>query len=100
MNIWSTEERKILAEDTEAAEGCINHMYLDSKGFVTVGVGQLLKTVEDAKKLAFEIDGSKATELDIIIGYSEMSSQNPAKPASFYKALTCLILPDSEIYRL
>ncbi len=33
-------------------EGCVAHMYLDSRGFVTVAVGLLLDTVEAAQKLA------------------------------------------------
>ena len=31
-------------------EGNVPHMYLDTKGYVTVGVGHLLNDVEAAKK--------------------------------------------------
>lgn len=34
-------------------EGVVDHMYLDTRGFVTVGVGQLLATAHDATALAF-----------------------------------------------
>ena len=36
-------------------EGNVPHMYLDTKGFVTVGVGHLLKDVEAAKKMPFVV---------------------------------------------
>ena len=46
-------------------EGCISHMYLDTVGKVTVGVGNMLPTAEAAVELPF-IDrdtGASATVL-------------------------------------
>jgi GH24 family phage-related lysozyme (muramidase) len=39
----------------EQYEGRVEHMYLDTEGFVTVGVGNLLTSTEEAKKLAFVV---------------------------------------------
>ena len=52
-------------------EGRIHHMYLDVKGFVTIGVGNLLATAIDAAKLAFThgLTGPLATAAE---------SRNPA----------------------
>ena len=35
-------EKQTLRANLEKYEGKINHMYLDSRGFVTVGVGHLI----------------------------------------------------------
>ncbi len=46
-------EKATLRAKMEKYEGKISHMYLDSKGFVTVGVGHLLKDLASAQKLNF-----------------------------------------------
>ncbi|WNO59745.1 glycoside hydrolase family protein [Rheinheimera sp. MMS21-TC3] len=42
-----------LKSQIERYEGRVPHMYLDTKGFVTVGVGHLLKDAAAAKQIAF-----------------------------------------------
>lgn len=42
------------------AEAKIRHMYLDSDGNVTVGIGHLLRDADAAAKLAFVVRGSGA----------------------------------------
>lgn len=39
----------LLISNLNAQEGCIPHMYLDTRGYVTVAVGQLLAHVADAQ---------------------------------------------------
>src|SRR5580704_10251571 len=39
---------------TTQFEGCVPHMYLDIKGLVTVGVGNLVDPVEAAQALPFQ----------------------------------------------
>ena len=46
-------EKQTLRKKLDEYEGNISHMYLDSKGYVTVGVGHLLRTLQDAQKLPF-----------------------------------------------
>ncbi len=36
----------------KGGEGCISHMYLDTVGKVTIGVGNMLPTAEDAMALS------------------------------------------------
>lgn len=83
-------------------EGSIPHMYLDSKGLVTVGVGHLLSTVADAQKLAFVIEKTKmnATADDIKTDFESVKKQPKNKIASFYKPATKLTLPQAEIDKL
>jgi GH24 family phage-related lysozyme (muramidase) len=62
MTMLSETEIKTLKTNIERYEGRVNHLYLDSRGFVTVGVGHLLSSVEKAQELAFVTDsGEPAT---------------------------------------
>lgn len=45
----TTAERATLKLKLEKYEGKVNHMYLDSKGYVTVGVGHLVKDLASAQ---------------------------------------------------
>ena len=40
-------------------EGSINHMYLDTVGKVTVGVGNMLPSIESAQALPFVLENPK-----------------------------------------
>jgi GH24 family phage-related lysozyme (muramidase) len=48
----------------KAGEGNISHMYLDSKGLVTVGVGQMIPEADEATKLSFVERGTAARASD------------------------------------
>ena len=65
-------------------EGSISHMYLDTRGFVTVAVGQLLKTVEAAQELEFvERDAEvAATAAGIAQDFESVKQQAAGKIAS------------------
>ena len=54
-------------KENKVSEGSIPHMYLDTVGKVTIGVGNMLPTVASAKKLAFvnRITKKKATDKEI-----------------------------------
>ena len=80
-------------------EGSIDHMYLDTRGFVTVGVGQLLASEEVAAEFGFvhRDSGAAATRDDIINEYRNLKSQQPGLVASRYKQYTQLILPEATI---
>jgi len=49
----TTAEKVKLRSKLHDFEGTIPHMYLDSKGYVTVGIGHLISSVTEAQKLAF-----------------------------------------------
>lgn len=46
-------EKQILRKNLEKYEGRIEHMYKDTKGFITVGVGHLIKNLTAAQALDF-----------------------------------------------
>jgi GH24 family phage-related lysozyme (muramidase) len=80
-------------------EGCIPHMYLDTKGLVTVAVGQLLRTVDAAHELDFVCrdTGEPAAAAEITRDYESVERQSAGRVASFYKQFTKLDLPKPAI---
>ena len=80
-------------------EGCISHMYLDTVGKVTVGVGNMLPTAESAIELPFicRDTGVAATNEETRAEFNSIASKDPAKLASSYKKFTKLDLADDSI---
>lgn len=82
-------------------EGNVPHMYLDTKGFVTVGVGHLLKDVEVAKKMPFVVrDTGVSATVKQIEDEFKLIKKRPfgnKEPAFKFKAFTSLIITDSTI---
>lgn len=98
----SLAEKKTLRSKLKKYEGSIPHMYLDSKGYVTVGIGHLITSVAEAQKLSF-VDagtGKKASAADIKTDYDNVKKQTKNRIASFYKKHTKLKLTQSEIDKL
>ena len=58
-------------------EGCIEHMYLDTRGFVTIGVGKLLSRESEAADLAFirEDSSTAASKQEISDEYNFLKKQ-------------------------
>jgi GH24 family phage-related lysozyme (muramidase) len=97
----SEKEMKTLKENIERYEGRVPHLYLDSRGFVTVGVGHLLSSVENAKALDFvTMTGELATENMIAEEYQVVSTREANRVASYYQSFTQLRLSDSAIDQL
>lgn len=97
-----TESLKVkLRSKLEQYEGRVEHMYLDTRGYVTVGVGHMMDTAEDAKKVAFvnAASGSPATKKEIEDEYALIKSKpfGSAYPARRFKSFTKLKLTDSTI---
>ncbi|MBW2647435.1 MAG: hypothetical protein JRE23_14925 [Deltaproteobacteria bacterium] len=80
-------------------EGKVSHMYLDTKGKVTVGIGAMLIDLNAAKKLGLVTRDkkSKVTPKQIEDDYNSVKKQPKGKIASAYKKHTKLDLPETEI---
>ena len=79
-------------------EGDIEHMYLDTVGVVTVGVGAALFAASDATALAFVVraGGAAATAAQITTDYDEVKKQTKGQIASTYKQYTKCDLPQAK----
>jgi GH24 family phage-related lysozyme (muramidase) len=92
--------RQAFGRFNEPLEGRIEHMYLDIKGLVTVGIGCLL-TPGEAKLLPFEDRGSgvPADAIDIEAEYADLSKRKHLAKAGHRAAYaaTRLRLPYDEI---
>jgi GH24 family phage-related lysozyme (muramidase) len=85
--------------DFENWEGKISHMYLDTKGLVTVGVGKMLPDTAAAQELDFvrRADGGAASADEIAADFNAVSAQAAGRLAATYKKYTNLDLPDEAI---
>ncbi|MEU6680263.1 hypothetical protein [Streptomyces sp. NPDC046925] len=83
---------------TRRFEAAINHMYLDSVGAVTIGVGHMLSSPEAAipLKLLRDSDGKPATEAEKRADFDSVAQRVKNNPASFYKQYVRLhMAPDT-----
>jgi len=95
-------DKKLLRKKLDAYEGTIPHMYLDSNGYVTVGIGHLISSVSNAQLLPF-VDtktSKKATTVEIKTDYDNVKKQTKDRVASYYKKYTALKLTQAEIDKL
>jgi len=84
------------------SEGNIAHMYLDSVGKVTVGIGNLLSSALAACELAFvhRSTGERATQAEIGGDFEAVSRQAWPRVARFYRSFTALELPGPQVDEL
>lgn len=95
------QEKTTLRSKLEKYEGKVSHMYLDSKGYVTVGIGHLLSTIVDAQKLDFKNASNKlASKSEIKSDFEAVKKQPANRLASTYKKHTKLTLSAIEINKL
>lgn len=85
-------------------EGKVNYMYLDIKGLVTIGIGNLIDPVDLALNLPFvhKSDGSSASQDEIRNEWNTLKAQ-PDLAQKGYQAcapLTSLMLTDDSIAQL
>ena len=79
-------------------EGSVPWMYLDTRGLVTVGVGQMLPDAASAQSLAFvDSSGQPATPDAILADFKRVSGLAPAHSPGFYRVPTSLVLPPDAI---
>jgi GH24 family phage-related lysozyme (muramidase) len=83
----------------EIFEGIVPWMYLDTKGFVTVAVGELLANPASALALAFVDANNQPSTPDAVQSeYSRVSTLPPGRyPAAFYRTLASPTLPHPAI---
>jgi len=97
----SAVEKTKLRAKMEKYEGKVSHMYLDSKGLVTVGVGHLLKDLASAQKLSFKKSNNMpASKSEIKADYDAVKKQSKNRLASFYKKHVVLKLLDVDMNAL
>jgi len=79
-------------------EGKVTHMYLDSVGKVTVGVGHMLPNLLAAEKLAFRnAKGATASKSEIKADWEAVVAKGKGFRASAYKHDKSLVLPEAKI---
>jgi GH24 family phage-related lysozyme (muramidase) len=89
----SPSSRELVAELMHM-EGNVGHMYLDTKGLVTTGIGNLVKTPEAARKLPW-VDtetGKPATPEQIDQAFATVHGMNKGLKAGEYGGATTLRL--------
>jgi len=83
------------------AEGNIAHMYLDTRGFVTVGIGHLLADEEAAVRLPFQTAAGVRADADAITReWEHVKQQKPAQLARYYEPFTTLRLAPEDVLAL
>jgi GH24 family phage-related lysozyme (muramidase) len=82
-------------------EGNLAYMYLDSRGFVTVGVGFLLRTAQDATLFTFWKNppavSEKATGDEIKREWTAINGKPHPHLAAYYKPFTTLAMSQPDI---
>jgi len=82
----------------EIFEGTVPWMYLDTRGLVTVGVGEMLANAARAQSLGFvDSSGQPSTQDVILAEFNRVCALAPAKVAGFYRSSTSPVLPQSAI---
>lgn len=84
---------------TKKFEGSVSHMYLDTAGFVTVGVGNLLSTAESAAAQPFikKANDVAATIDEKKADWQNVKKQTAGKIASYYDQFTLLKLKQEDV---
>ena len=85
--------------DLSANEGRVNHLYLDTKGLVTVGVGTMLPNVAAAQALSFVVRSTQAaaTAKEIETDFNAVLAMTAAQLAAKYRPSTLLDMPETQI---
>ena len=82
----------------ELFEGIVPWMYLDTRGYITVGVGEMLATAPRAQSLAFVDTNNQAVNPDVILSdYTRVLTLPPARMAAFYRSSSSPTLPHAQI---
>ena len=91
--------RERLKSSIRQNEGCIDHMYLDTRGNVTIGIGQLVPSAEFARtlRLVMRDSGEAASAQQIAEDYDNVSAQQAGMAAARYRPFTRLVMTQDDI---
>jgi GH24 family phage-related lysozyme (muramidase) len=81
--------------DLARFEGVVDHLYLDTRGYVTTGVGHMLRSPADAEKLPFvhARSGQLASREEIRAAFEQVTAMKPGRRAEAYRVPGGLVLP-------
>lgn len=81
-------EIKIILADMINHEGLAQHFYLDTRGHVTVGIGNMVPSADTAAALPMRLtDGTIALPADIRRAWESVHGMLPGRLASYYKTI-------------
>lgn len=94
MRPWAMDARDYV-EDIRRHEGCVLWLYCDVRGFVTVGIGNLVRSPDHAASLPFEHDGEVVATADEkrAAFIAVQDAFRPGLAASAYAHLTTIRMP-------
>lgn len=87
-------------ENLKRWEGCVPFMYLDVKGYVTCGIGNLLSTEGAAVDLPWRRGGRDATFSELRSDYGRVKSSEAGHSTHYYERLTTCRLTTAAIEEL
>jgi len=101
MALKETTKTKIVTK-LKAFEGSIPHLYLDTKGYVTVGIGHLVASRNDMTSITMytvlnNLPSTLATTEAKKTEYDTIKKEKKGLRASSYKKKTTLIMKDQDI---
>jgi GH24 family phage-related lysozyme (muramidase) len=82
--------RQAAIDRTIKFEGWVPYFYLDTKGFVTVGFGQMIPNPDEASKLAMQSAAGAATDAEKRNEWATIKAQAPGMFFTAYKPFTRL----------
>jgi GH24 family phage-related lysozyme (muramidase) len=93
---------EMFVEDLKVSEGLILYMYLCTKGKVTIGIGNMMPTVEDAKRLPFvnTSSGEAATDAEVANAYAAVSQMAWGMKSTKYKLSPSLEITEDFAFEL
>ncbi len=78
-------------------EGAIPHMYLDTDGLVTCGMGRMLATADEACAIVWQnADGAPASSCDVAAAWQTVKAAQGFRKlgARAFEGMTSVVLPD------
>lgn len=90
----------LLIADLERWEGKYRHLYLDTKGLVTTGIGNLVRTPEDAVGLGLVLGGVAATPAQARDAWAAVKRMQPGLRARSYEVASPLRLTEEAVDQL
>jgi GH24 family phage-related lysozyme (muramidase) len=90
-----TADARTLCVELIKWEGCCQHMYVDTRGHVTTGIGHLLPNADAALALPWchRATGLPATPAEIRAAFAHVREQGPGLKSLAYRLASDLVLP-------